>query len=55
MVPVEYVQYDSLSHISSAAPWLAWATARLFARFFGSPLPRDSGHIAPGNSLAPID
>jgi hypothetical protein len=54
-VPVEYVQYDSLSHITGAAPCLARAAAWLFARFTGSPLPRHCGHIAPGNSLAPID
>lgn len=54
-VPLEYVQYDSLSHTTSAVPWLARATAWLFARFAGYPPPLDCGHIAPGNSLAPID
>lgn len=54
-VPVEYVQYDALSHFTSAVPWLAQAAAWLFARFADAPLPRDRGHIAPGNSLAPID
>lgn len=43
-VPVEYVQYDRLSHTTSAVPWLARATAWLFARFAGSPLPRDRWH-----------
>jgi hypothetical protein len=40
-VPVEYVQYDRFSHFPSAAPWVARATAWLFARFAGSPARQD--------------
>jgi hypothetical protein len=53
-VPVEYVQYDSLDHITSAVPWLAGAAAWLSARFAGLPPPQDCAQIPPGNSLAPI-
>ncbi len=53
-VPVEYVQYDHLSHLTSVLPWLTEAAAWLSARFAGLPAPQDCAHIAPGNSLAPI-
>jgi hypothetical protein len=53
-VPVQYVQYDNLSHITSVAPWLPAAVAWLAGRFAGWPAPQDCAQIAPGNSLAPI-
>jgi hypothetical protein len=53
-VPVEYVQYNSLSHITSALPWLTAAVPWLSARFAGLAPPQDCAQIAPGNSLAPI-
>jgi hypothetical protein len=53
-VPVQYVQYGSLSHITSALPWLAGAAAWLSGRFAGLPPPQDCAQIAPGNSLAPV-
>jgi hypothetical protein len=53
-VPVEYQQYGSLDHLTSALPWLAGAAAWLAARFAGWPPPQDCARIAPGNSLAPI-
>ncbi len=53
-VPVQYVQYDNLSHVSSALPWLPAAAAWLADRLAGGPAPQDCAQIAPGNSLAPI-
>ena len=53
-VPVQYVEYESLSHVLSAAPWLLEATSWLTDRFAGVPAPQDCWSIAPGNSLAPI-
>jgi hypothetical protein len=53
-VPVQYMQYDSLSHLTTAVPWAAGAAAWLSARFAGSPPPQDCAQIPPGNSLAPI-
>ncbi len=53
-VPVQYVQYEDLSHISSAAVWLPEAAAWLGDRFAGQPAPQDCEQVAPGNSLAPI-
>jgi hypothetical protein len=50
-VPVQYVQYDNLSHITSALPWLPAAVAWLTDRFAGKPAPQDCAQIAPGNSL----
>jgi Secretory lipase len=51
---VQYVQYDNLSHISGALPWLPAAAAWLGDRFAGRPAPQNCAQIAPGNSLAPI-
>jgi Secretory lipase len=53
--PVQYVQYENLSHIASALPWLPEAASWLAARFGGEPPPQDCAQIAPGNSLAPIE
>jgi Secretory lipase len=53
-VPVQYVQYDNLSHITSALPWLPAAVAWLADRFAGKPASRNCAQIAPGNSLAPF-
>jgi len=54
-VPVQYVQYENLSHISSAVAWLPAATAWLDGRFAGQTPPQDCAQIAPGNSLALIE
>ncbi len=54
-VPVQYVQYEDLSHVPSALPWLPEATAWLAARFAGQAPPQDCAQIAPGNSLALIE
>jgi Secretory lipase len=54
-VPVQYVQYENLSHISSAAVWLPEATSWLAGRFAGQAPPEDCSLIAPGNSLALIE
>ena len=53
-VPVQYAQYEALSHVPSAVPWLAEASAWLGGRFLGLPAPQDCARIVPGNSLAPI-
>ncbi len=53
-VPVQYVQYEHLSHIPGAVQWLPEATAWLADRFAGTAAPQDCAQIAPGNSLAPI-
>jgi hypothetical protein len=53
-VKVQYQQYDALSHITSAVPWLAQAVPWLVARFGGVPAPQDCASIAPGNPLDPI-
>jgi Secretory lipase len=53
-VKVQYIQYDSLSHIGTAVPWLPAAAAWLADRFAGRPAPQNCAQIAPGNSLAPI-
>jgi hypothetical protein len=53
-VPVQYVQYDSLSHVLSALRWLPESVAWLAGRLAGQAPPEDCAQIAPGNSLAPI-
>jgi Secretory lipase len=53
-VPVQYVQYENLSHVPGALAWLPEAAAWLAGRFAGFPAPQDCAQIAPGNSLAPI-
>jgi hypothetical protein len=54
-VPVQYVQYESLSHVPSAIAWLPEATTWLTGRFTGQAPPQDCAQIAPGNSLALIE
>lgn len=54
-VPVQYVQYEDLSHVPSALAWLPEATAWLAGRFAGQTPPQDCAQIAPGNSLALIE
>jgi Secretory lipase len=51
---VDYIQYDSLSHITTVPVWAAAALAWLYGRFAGFPAPDDCARIAPGNSLAPV-
>jgi Secretory lipase len=53
-IPVQYVEYDNLSHVTTALPWLPAGAAWLTARFAGKSAPQDCAQIAPGNSLAPI-
>ncbi len=53
-VPVQYVEYEHLSHILSAIRWLPEAVSWLAGRFAGESPPQDCGQIPPGNSLAPI-
>jgi hypothetical protein len=53
-VAVKYTQYDNLSHIGTAVPWLPAAAAWLADRFAGRLAPQNCAQIAPGNSLAPI-
>jgi Secretory lipase len=53
-VKVQYRQYDALSHVTSAVPWLGEAVPWLTARFTGLPAPQNCAGIAPGNALDPI-
>jgi hypothetical protein len=53
-VPVQYVEYDTLSHTTSVVPWVPAALAWLRDRFAAQPAPQNCSEIAPGNSLAPI-
>jgi hypothetical protein len=53
-VRVQYQQYDALSHIGTAAPWLATAMPWLTARFAGIAAPQNCATIPPGNALDPI-
>lgn len=52
-LPIQYDQYDTLSHFPGAALWLPGALQWLTDRFNGTPAPTNCGKIAPGNSLAP--
>ncbi len=54
-VPVQYVQYEDLSHVTSALAWLPEANTWLAGRFAGQAPPQDCARIAPGNSLALIE
>lgn len=54
-VPVQYVQYENLSHVPSALAWLPEANTWLAGRFAGEAPPQDCARIAPGNSLALIE
>jgi hypothetical protein len=51
---VQYTQYDALSHIGTAVPWLATAVPWLTTRFTGLPATQNCAAIAPGNPLDPI-
>ena len=53
-VAVDYVQYNNLSHGTSALAWIPGAVGWLADRFAGKPAPQDCATIAPGNSLTPI-
>jgi Secretory lipase len=53
-VKVQYRQYDALSHVTSAVPWLGEAVPWLLARFSGLPASQNCAGIAPGNPLDPI-
>jgi hypothetical protein len=53
-VTVQYSEYENLSHVLAAAPWLVEATGWLFNRYVGFSPPQDCGSIPPGNSLAPL-
>jgi hypothetical protein len=53
-VPVQYVEYPSLSHTLAALQWLPEAATWLEGRLAGFTPPQDCGRIAPGNSLAPL-
>lgn len=53
-VRVQYTQYDALSHVTSAVPWLGEAVPWLLARFTGLRAPQNCASIAPGNALDPI-
>lgn len=53
-VRVKYTQYDLLSHVTTALPWLGEAVPWLTARFTGLLAPSNCASIAPGNPLDPI-
>ncbi|GAA1360978.1 lipase family protein [Streptomyces beijiangensis] len=50
---VKYEQYDLLSHVGTAVPWIPTALSWLNDRFAGKTAPSDCGRIPAGNSLAP--
>ncbi|MFC4603320.1 lipase family protein [Rhodococcus kronopolitis] len=52
-LPVQYDQYDTLSHAPGAMLWLPGALAWINDRFSGKPAPSNCADVAPGNSLAP--
>jgi hypothetical protein len=53
-VKVQYVEYEGLSHVLAAVPWLVEAAEWMTERFAGLSAPQDCSTIAPGNSLEPI-
>ena len=53
-VVVKYVEYENLSHILTAAPWLPEAALWLASRFAGLPAPQNCASIPAGNPLDPI-
>ncbi|HEY6760036.1 MAG TPA: lipase family protein [Baekduia sp.] len=53
-VKVQYTQYDALSHIGTAAPWLATAMPWLTGRFAGIAASQNCAAIPAGNGLDPI-
>ncbi len=52
-LPIQYDQYDTISHFPALALWLPGAIAWINDRFDDIPAPSNCGHIPPGNSLAP--
>ncbi|WP_020667618.1 lipase family protein [Amycolatopsis nigrescens] len=50
---IQYTQYDALSHVGAALPWVPTAIAWLNDRFDGKAAPSNCGQIPEGNSLAP--
>ncbi|GAA1957647.1 lipase family protein [Amycolatopsis minnesotensis] len=50
---IKYTQYDLLSHVGAAVPWVPTAIGWLGDRFAGKAAPSDCGRIPAGNSLAP--
>ncbi|MGO4203563.1 lipase family protein [Rhodococcus sp. TAF43] len=52
-LPVQYDQYDTISHSPGGALWLPGALVWINDRFDGKPAPSNCASIAPGNSLAP--
>ncbi|HTU79472.1 MAG TPA: lipase family protein [Solirubrobacteraceae bacterium] len=53
-VKVQYSEYEDLSHILAAVPWLVEATAWMVGRVDGVAAPQDCASIAVGNSLEPV-
>ncbi|WP_424809600.1 lipase family protein [Rhodococcus sp. 27YEA15] len=53
-LPIQYDEYDTLSHIPAAVLFTPGAWLWLDNRFNGDPAPSNCGHIAPGNSLEPV-
>jgi hypothetical protein len=49
--PVEYRQYDGLSHTMAMIPWYGEAVNWLKGRFDGAPVTDNCGTVAPGNPL----
>ncbi len=49
--PVEYREYDNLSHSMSIAPWLAEAYPWLEGRFNGAPVTENCDSVPSGNEL----
>ncbi|MFC6704530.1 lipase family protein [Flexivirga alba] len=51
---ISYQQYDLLSHNTAEPGWAVQSLGWLNDRFAGKAAPSSCGHIAPGNSLAPL-
>ena len=52
--PVDYSEYESLTHEETIVPWIALSLGWLAARFAGTTAPSDCADIAPGNPLTPV-
>jgi hypothetical protein len=52
--PVDYTEYDALTHEETAVPWETTTIPWLAARFAGTPAPSTCSSIAAGNPLTPI-
>ena len=52
-VPVQYDEYDLLSHTTAMAAWAPTAVAWVDGRFAGTTAPQDCSQIPIGNSLTP--